>query len=98
MEDVANGYKISVGKPSAKSPTRIIRLREYDIEMDLTETGGEYTDWINPLNAELNPICHLLALLGVHHYLHISRIRVNLVADRVQWLTLANKVMQIPVP
>ena len=27
---------------------------------------------INPLNAELNPICHLLALLGAHHILHIS--------------------------
>jgi hypothetical protein len=33
--------------------------------------------YINPLNAELNPICHLLALLGVHHILHVSRIRVN---------------------
>jgi hypothetical protein len=32
---------------------------------------------INPLNAELNPICHLLALLGVHHFLHVSRIRVK---------------------
>ena len=31
----------------------------------------------NPLNAKLNPICHLLALLGAHHILHISRIRVN---------------------
>jgi len=31
----------------------------------------------NTLNAELNPICHLLALLGAHHILHISRIRVN---------------------
>ena len=31
----------------------------------------------NPLNAELNPICHLLALLGVHHFFHVSRIRVN---------------------
>ena len=31
----------------------------------------------NPLNAELNPICHLLALLGVHHFLHVSRIRVK---------------------
>ena len=30
-----------------------------------------------PLNAKLNPICHLLALLGAHHILHISRIRVN---------------------
>jgi hypothetical protein len=31
----------------------------------------------NPLNAELNPICHLLELLGAHHILHVSRIRVN---------------------
>ena len=30
---------------------------------------------INPLNAELNPICHLLALLGAYPILHISRIR-----------------------
>jgi hypothetical protein len=30
----------------------------------------------NPVNAELNPICHLLALLA-HHILHVSRIRVN---------------------
>ena len=33
-------------------------------------------DSFNPLNAELNPICHLLALLGVH-FLHVSRIRVK---------------------
>jgi len=33
---------------------------------------------INPLKAELNPICHLLALLEAHHILHVSRIRVNL--------------------
>jgi hypothetical protein len=32
---------------------------------------------INPLNAELNPICHLLALLGAHHILHVSRVRVK---------------------
>jgi len=31
----------------------------------------------NPLNAELNPICHLLALLGAHPILHISKIRVK---------------------
>jgi hypothetical protein len=31
----------------------------------------------NPLNAQSNPICHLLALLGAHHILHVSRIRVN---------------------
>jgi hypothetical protein len=33
--------------------------------------------FINPLNAKWNPICHLLALLGVHLILHISRVRVN---------------------
>jgi hypothetical protein len=32
---------------------------------------------INPLNVELNPICHLLALFGAHTILHVSRIRVN---------------------
>ena len=31
---------------------------------------------LNPLNAEVNPICHLLTLLGAH-ILHISTIRVN---------------------
>jgi len=31
-----------------------------------------------PLNAKLNPICHLLVLLGAHHILHFSKVRVNL--------------------
>jgi len=34
-------------------------------------------DCINPLNEKLNPICHVLALLGAHFILHISKIRVN---------------------
>jgi hypothetical protein len=32
---------------------------------------------LNPSNAELILICHLLALLGAHHILHVSRIRVK---------------------
>jgi len=32
---------------------------------------------LNPLNAELNPIFHLLALLGAHHIFHVSGIRVK---------------------
>ena len=32
---------------------------------------------INPLKAELNPICHLLALIGAHHILHVGGLRVN---------------------
>jgi hypothetical protein len=35
-----------------------------------------YITVINPLNAELNFICYLLALLA-HHFLHVSRIKVN---------------------
>ena len=41
---------------------------------------------VNPLNAELNPICYLLALLGVHHFLHVSRIRVKLLTFRLLML------------
>jgi hypothetical protein len=33
--------------------------------------------YINPLNAKLNPTCHLLALLEAHHIFHVSRIRVK---------------------
>jgi uncharacterized membrane protein len=32
---------------------------------------------INPLNAELNPICHLLALLGGATVIDVSRLRVK---------------------
>jgi len=41
-------------------------------------------DWVlNPLNPELNPICYLLVLLGAHHFLHVSRIRVKLLTFRL---------------
>jgi hypothetical protein len=42
-------------------------------------SGTNLLNVISPLNAELNPICHLLALVGAHHILHVSRIRVNTV-------------------
>ena len=32
---------------------------------------------ISPSDTKLNPICRLLALLGAHHILHVSRVRVN---------------------
>jgi len=32
---------------------------------------------IKPLNADLNPICHLLALLGACLIFHVNSIRVN---------------------
>jgi hypothetical protein len=33
----------------------------------------------NTLNAELNPTCHLLALLGAHHIFHIGWLKVKCV-------------------
>jgi hypothetical protein len=40
-------------------------------------------NYINPLKAKLNLICHLLALLGAHLIFHISRIRVK--SQRLSW-------------
>jgi len=45
-------------------------------------TDPQEDSCINPLNPELNPICYLLALLGAHHFLHVSRIRVKLLTFR----------------
>ena len=38
---------------------------------------------VNPLNAELNPIRHLLALVVARHIVHVSRIRVNSQLDKM---------------
>jgi len=57
--------------------------------------GGKITcnivDLFNPLNADLNPICQLLALLGAHLIFHVSELRVNVAKDRRmadRWLNL----------
>jgi len=42
---------------------------------EICEIVGKF----NPLNTELNPTCHLLTLLGAHHILHVSSIRVNVI-------------------
>jgi len=47
---------------------RFLKAQESDLTNKL---------YINPLNAELIPICYLLALLGAHRFLHVSRIRVK---------------------
>ena len=39
---------------------------------------------LSPLNAELNPTCHLLALLEADHILHVSRVGVKYKAISLQ--------------
>jgi len=51
------------------------RYQLLDFEMVLFMSRTDQL--VNPLNAELNSICHLLAILGAHHSLHIGRIRVK---------------------
>jgi len=47
---------------------------------------------INPLNAKINLICHLLALLVAHHIPHVSRIRVKL-SGKLRRMSWAGRMM-----
>ena len=56
------------------------------VTADIDIIGGVLTEFdglFNPSNAELNPICYLLALLRAHHFLHVSKIRVKLLTFRL---------------
>jgi hypothetical protein len=50
----------------------------------------------NPLNAKLNPICHLLALLGAHHILHVSRVRVKILNSHTKTFKIHPYMSQSP--
>jgi len=63
--------------PSKNEFGKLVHLVGF-ITRNLTRCTVTWTsNYINPLNAELNPICYLLALLGARHFLHVSRIRVK---------------------
>ena len=53
----------------------LLVLEIYCVNIRFGTAGHEQS--FNPLNAELNPICCLLVLVGAHHFLHVSRIRVK---------------------
>jgi len=57
--------------------TQPVNLTQRTTEQILHQFEISWRCVINPFNAELNPICHLLALLGAHHILHGSRVRVK---------------------
>ena len=58
------------------------------------ESGGKECVYINPLNTELNPMCHLLALLGAYLIFHVSRIRVK---DRLTLRLLMSYIYGAPI-
>jgi hypothetical protein len=53
-----------------------VNLKYHDLYTSSLSTARNMHN-INPLKTQLNPICHMVALLGAHHILHVSRIRVN---------------------
>jgi len=62
---------------------RRVQVNQDSLKLNVTHQLLAYADDVNPLNPELNPICYLLALLGAHHFLRVSRIRVKLLTFRL---------------
>ena len=62
-------YDRSVHSSKENSPHRAIQCCVFEFTVSSL--------FLNPLNAELNPIRHLVALVGARHIVHVSRIRVN---------------------
>jgi hypothetical protein len=56
-------------------------------EILLSDTSYVILRCFNPLNTQLNPICHLLALLGAHHIFHVSRVKRPLLVTVIWWFT-----------
>jgi hypothetical protein len=55
------------------------------------EKVGYVIRHFNLLNAELNPICHLLALLGALHILHVSGIMDSEPENPLRFFTSSHK-------
>jgi len=60
--------------------------------MPTSESGLPALHWIKPLNAELNPICHLLSLLVGATIVVVSRLRVKRKHQHLLRVTLLFKV------
>jgi len=62
---------------SFSSARQLLFAPQYDAALRHYQQFHSHLQFFNPLNAELNPTCYLLALLRAHHILHFSRIRVK---------------------
>jgi len=65
------GTVSDLGTITILTPWNIVLLEKLTGSQLVKKLPGFY-----PLNAELNPVSHLLAFLGVYHIFHVSRIRV----------------------
>ena len=86
IRDVPSGYRVQNGgdinlAPTPPSSADVENKWSYAVTPPYIPSyhvqGQLNFSPLNPLNTELNPICHLLALLEPHHILHVSRIRVT---------------------
>ena len=68
---------------SAPFSQTILISHSYEHSSSCMHTKTTHTITFNPLKPELSSICYLLALLGAHHFLHVSRIRVKLLTFRL---------------
>ena len=84
----AQGQRRSYGDASdAAAPRgRIHRAAKRVAEWMFENETNWFHSHFNPLKPELNPICYSLALLGAHHFLHVSKIRVKLLTFRLLML------------
>ena len=71
----------------------LARLNHCKRENVLESQGPFDKEEFNPLNAELNPICHLLALLGAHHIFNVGRVRVNKCFFKLDFSTVAKMLI-----
>ena len=69
---------INVLRSSCKVPVILVRFQRNLNSLDSFAKDTQITSFFNALNAELNPSCHLLALILAHHILHVSRIKVKI--------------------
>jgi len=74
--DVTSDRHANLAHPAA-------RISQYDKKNSATHRCV----FLTLLNAQLNPICHLLALLGAYHILHVSGIRVKTM-EKFLWLII----------
>jgi hypothetical protein len=75
-KDESRIFLRNVGNPSKSFMTSYPRnIYDQNLSHDFKLHGINVE--INPLNAELNLICHLPALLRPHHIFHVSGLRVN---------------------